>query len=343
MQAEEGIDMSSKEVAKRPKRGPKTAEGKLAVRLNASTHGILSARPVVAAFETEKDWKAHREAIVSSIAPQGGLEEALAERVALCSWRLNRIIVFETEAITQKQESVVDDLRRSREWDSRISPLDAHPANPFSELEYTAEVYNLVSKFATTPDERLPDEAFISGRDGEALLEAAMSAVLDLEDMKDREASEAGEDLQLPDKDERRNELTENLPGLPEDAYLSDVDYTAGQLMELFEWLALRERTRDPHAPGEDSMTPGEWLLERMYTSARHERLMAEAKVEKVQKQLVEMRRGRILPLDSDLEKINRYEAHLSRQMYQALHELEALQKRRGGEATPLARVDVQT
>jgi hypothetical protein len=141
--------MSSKEVAKRPKRGPKSAEGRLAVRLNATSHGILSARPVVANFETEKDWKAHREAIVSSLAPEGGLESALAECVALCSWRLNRVIVFETEAIAQKQESVVDDLRQSGQWDSNISPLDAHPANPFSELEYAAEVYNLVSRFAT--------------------------------------------------------------------------------------------------------------------------------------------------------------------------------------------------
>jgi hypothetical protein len=343
MQAEEGIDLSSKEVAKRPKRGPKTAEGKLAVCLNASTHGILSARPVVAAFETEKDWKAHREAIVSSLAPQGGLEEALAERVALCSWRINRVVVFETQAIAQNQESVVEDLRKIREWDSRISPIDAHPENPFSELEYTAEAYNLVSKFAATPDERLPDEAFISGRDGELLLEAAITAVLDLEDMKVREASEAGEEFHLADRDERRDELMDNLPGIREDTYLSDVDYTVGQLMELFEWLALQERTRDLDAPGEGSLTPGEWLLERMYTTARYDHLMAEAKVEKVQRQLVEMRRQRILPFEADLEKINRYEAHLSRQMYQALHELEALQKRRGGEATPLARVDVQT
>jgi hypothetical protein len=36
-------------------------------------------------------------------------------------------------------------------------------------------------------------------------------------------------------------------------------------------------------------------------------------------------------------------EAHLSRRMYQALHELEALQRRRGGKAAPLARLDVQS
>lgn len=47
------------------------------------------------------------------------------------------------------------------------------------------------------------------------------------------------------------------------------------------------------------------------------------------------------LPVGNELDKIMRYEAHLGRQFYQAKHELEALQKQRQGEATPLARVDV--
>jgi hypothetical protein len=49
-----------KEVAKRRRRGPKTAEGRLAVRLNASTHGILSPQPVVLAYEKPQDWEDHR-------------------------------------------------------------------------------------------------------------------------------------------------------------------------------------------------------------------------------------------------------------------------------------------
>ena len=47
------------------------------------------------------------------------------------------------------------------------------------------------------------------------------------------------------------------------------------------------------------------------------------------------------LPAGNELDKIMRYEAHLSRQLYQAKHELEVLQKQRRGEATPLARLDV--
>jgi hypothetical protein len=53
------------------------------------------------------------------------------------------------------------------------------------------------------------------------------------------------------------------------------------------------------------------------------------------------MSRERLLPGEKTLEKIARYEAHLSRQMFKALHELEALQVRRSGGAAPLARLDV--
>jgi hypothetical protein len=53
------------------------------------------------------------------------------------------------------------------------------------------------------------------------------------------------------------------------------------------------------------------------------------------------MSRERLLPEEKTLEKVARYEAHLSRGLYKALHELEALQVRRAGGAAPLARLDV--
>ena len=48
------------------------------------------------------------------------------------------------------------------------------------------------------------------------------------------------------------------------------------------------------------------------------------------------------MPNPQDLYRILRYEAHLSKQFYVALHELEAQQERRQGRAAPLARVDIQ-
>jgi hypothetical protein len=50
----------------------------------------------------------------------------------------------------------------------------------------------------------------------------------------------------------------------------------------------------------------------------------------------------RLLPYPEEIACLVRYEAHVSRQFYQALHELEAQQARRHGQAAPLARVDIQ-
>src|SRR5215217_2547494 len=149
--------MSSKEVAKRKKRGPKSTQGRLAVRLNASTHGILSAQPVVNAYERPEDWEAHRAAIVDSLAPEGGMEQVLAERVALMSWRLNRVTLYEAERLQEGQEDVLEDVRSDRVHKGRLKAIyegrnpdalgvqiEAHPANVLDDLEMARALYKYV-------------------------------------------------------------------------------------------------------------------------------------------------------------------------------------------------------
>jgi len=53
-----------------------------------------------------------------------------------------------------------------------------------------------------------------------------------------------------------------------------------------------------------------------------------------------EARLDRVFPT-GDVERIERYEAHLHRMFLKDLHELEALQTRRRGDPTPLARVEI--
>jgi hypothetical protein len=65
------------------------------------------------------------------------------------------------------------------------------------------------------------------------------------------------------------------------------------------------------------------------------------ASVGEVVKDLESMSKERLLPDEKILEKVARYEAHLSRQLFKAMHELEALQVRRGGGSALLARLDV--
>ena len=50
---------------------------------------------------------------------------------------------------------------------------------------------------------------------------------------------------------------------------------------------------------------------------------------------------ARLLPGAIDLDKIVRYEAHLRRLLFQALHELEARRAERRGQPAPILRIDV--
>ena len=99
------------------KGGPTSQEGK-EVRWNATRHGIRSPAPVVPGIERVEDWEAHRDGILASLSPANHLETVLAERVALFSWRLNRVTRYETETIALSQEKLEDGLADSRRFDS---------------------------------------------------------------------------------------------------------------------------------------------------------------------------------------------------------------------------------
>jgi hypothetical protein len=360
--------LSSKEVAKRPKRGPKTPAGKLAVSFNASTHGIRSPRPVVTAFESESAWKAHRDAIIESLAPEGGMEEALAERAALCSWRLNRVVVYETESIAQKQEGILEEVRRDREHTLRFATLHAHEAkdiiagttleemvdDPARLSDYAIEIlsppsvalegvenarrhYETVEAlFDATPD------TTISRLDAAWLLEKAPYCAVQFATLEEEERAGIPEDVGASD-----DEIREQASALEERLWerIGDVDtLTVEELHSQLAWVAERAGMQDAiGVDGAVAYKPLEGLLETLHTRALRRLQKAEGQAQKVEKQILEKRRARILPSMGDMAKVGRYEAHLSRELFRALHELEALQTRRLGGKAPLGRVDVQT
>ena len=128
----------------------------------------------------------------------------------------------------------------------------------------------------------------------------------------------AQEELKLPGDLQDTHELTE-LPAMK-----------AAEVQKCLEVIAA-------HA----SLDPDE-LLEAAIRKARYEAAIAAHKKEDMEQEVSHEAAGRTLPDEKTLEKISRYEAHLSRQLYHALHELEALQTRRFGGQSPLARLDVQ-
>jgi hypothetical protein len=293
--------------------GPATEKGKAVVRWNATRHGISSPAPVVPGLEKREDWQDHKDGILDNLSPEGHLEFTLAERVALLSWRLHRVTRYETESIAISQGRVEADIHETARRLLRLlqeSPYaSTHPEDIRDEAKDNRQTHNALKRLPS-----LEPGKVVKGEDTSSIVRAVLMAA----------QGAIGEEIDVEHLD---------LPGLPEDTYFLDElpDMKAEDVRGCVEAIA-RAASQDP-----------ERLLDIATNTARWKAQSAKAKVEQVEDEIDVMRRERLLPDDRTLEKIHRYEAHLSKQLYHALHELENLQKRRTtGEGTPLARLDVQ-
>jgi len=106
------------------------------------------------------------------------------------------------------------------------------------------------------------------------------------------------------------------------------------------EWEVSRQAIVDALAPAGSVELA---LAERVATALwRLRRVAAYETAAIAERQHLATASARLLPHPLDIDKIIRFEAHLNRQLYQALHQLEAMRAERQGQPTPLLRVDVQ-
>lgn len=290
--------------------GPKTEGGKEVTRWNATRHGMRSPAPVVPGIETEEDWERHLVGTLESLSPDGHLETVLAERVALLSWRLHRAARYETEAIALSQEAAGDDLAERRRFGRHVLGAE-HPDTVRSNLENARADHRLLRRFP-----KMESGKRLSAFDADSIL-------WDIAEHADQvaEGNIAPEDLL-----ERIH-----IPGIPDGAEAREEydGWTAGAVRAGIEALA-RATDGDPDE-----------LLKVATSEAKRDIIGKEQAAEQVARDLERMSRERLLPDVKILEKVARYEAHLSRLLYKAMHELEALQTRRVGGTAPLARLDV--
>ena len=277
--------------------GPKTRAGKAIARLNAVKHGGLSPLAVIPNMESQEEWEAHRAGTLASLEPAGPLETVFAERVASLLWRLHRVARYEREVIAVSQEQVEDDLATERQ-DSVLHIVEDF-ADPQAIREQHQRAQERVSILESV--DSLPDEAPIDGEDAQLILVTAAK--------------------QTPNVD-----FTQGfpLPGMPHDVRIAErLVWTAGLLRGTLDAIALQAK-----------MDRAE-LLRRPLEQARYDATRRKAAADHVATDLDRMRRQRLLPEGATLVKLTRYEAHLSRQLNQALHELQRLQARRAGQAVP--------
>ena len=82
--------------------GPRTPEGKAVAKLNALRHGILAKEAVIQGENIRESSREFRAVVAwfwQDLAPAGAVEEMLVERVAVCYWRLRRILIAEAGEI----------------------------------------------------------------------------------------------------------------------------------------------------------------------------------------------------------------------------------------------------
>jgi hypothetical protein len=111
--------------------GPKTPEGKDAVRLNALKHGLLSKEALLPS-EDEDALRDLDEGLRTELRPTGQLENLLVDRIVEAVWRLKRLGRVEAGIFAWELDNSVRDPDKSMLGLSFIR--DANGANAFSKL-----------------------------------------------------------------------------------------------------------------------------------------------------------------------------------------------------------------
>src|SRR6266704_4870925 len=106
--------------------GPKTPEGRAAVRLNGVKHG-LCAETLVLPGESEADFEALLVAFEAEHQPETAQEAAIVRHAAMCAWRLQRVYRAEAGFFHFREQEIEDNPDqkpfRSRNDDERLATI----------------------------------------------------------------------------------------------------------------------------------------------------------------------------------------------------------------------------
>jgi hypothetical protein len=113
--------------------GPTTEVGRAKSSRNALKHG-LTAEQVTIEGEQARQFEAFRDDILESLCPEGAIEEQLAERIALCWWRLRRVYRMEVAIAKEHSEPLDDGMTFLNPKPSDGSIAEKLIAGPFQHL-----------------------------------------------------------------------------------------------------------------------------------------------------------------------------------------------------------------
>jgi len=157
--------------------GPRTAEGKLASRMNAVRHGILSSEVVVRGLRIQEradEFKTLRERCWECLAPVGPVEEMLADKIVTAQWRLRRALTAETGEIVLS----VDGGRQRREnWDPLPLGIFRNPLHDAAkQMERSTQGLDYLEAVLGLVREDVEREGELTQAAGDRLLERFINA-----------------------------------------------------------------------------------------------------------------------------------------------------------------------
>jgi hypothetical protein len=283
----------------RASKGPRSTTGKARSAMNATRHGLTAEAAVLALVgETAADWAAHRAGIIDALAPAGALEAELAERVASLTWRLRRVVRAETATLAgQLEDAERRAVRDARPLPPRVTALDLELDEEPPTLE---ELRDDAARLAPRRDaHQRVARARLGDDDPDAPLDPGDVLVF-AQDLTRR----ARVDLDALDR------------ALPDWRARRWTGRTVGEMAR-----ALRPHP-DPHLEDADALLVNASLAAMLDAECEAER------VADAERRLERLRAERVVPRSSDrAELLERYEAHLQRQLSMTLATLRGVRE----------------
>jgi hypothetical protein len=244
----------------------------------------------------------------ADLAPQGGIEEALADQIALFLWRLPRVARYETAVINVSQEEVKGALKG----------LEDQLYESIGERD-EAQFWGKISMQALTLLDSLATLGDCEKVDGEVVYEI-FEAVRQKMDGKVRSMPDFVKMLCLPAEAQTDDYLWAGWTAAIVRHALRKLASVIGLSYE--DLLAQRQKYHSEYAQHKEN-----WC--RMHQTGVDDLTL------RIQEKESRLRRDRMLPDEKILTKIARYEGHLGKQLNQAFQEFRRFQQAHRDRADP--------
>jgi hypothetical protein len=296
--------------------GPRTERGKRAVSRNAIAHGILAREVVITAGdgeESQEEFDALAQELLEHYEPVGPIERKFVEKIAICWWRLGRAIRAENGELRKRLDTLSMD--RTLRHEDQVNLALRFSMGGVSLFN----AQNAADAKVTTVQRNSALQAM------DRLLREHSLGLLYLTTLLEVAKSEIGRAGDISEASRKKILLMFGALDLPFAIYCRN-----GSAPET----KAEGQPRESDADKETETDPALTLRAIDHQLEKLNLLRAHA-LEREKLSLDAEARSFSMPSEDATDKLLRYEAHIDRQLYRAMDQLERLQRQRQGENVP--------